>query len=436
VGNKTLILGVLLANSTLLWGQVMLGRPGKGKQGSAASLIDRATELLDDIMSMPERAIPAALLSKCRCVAVLPTGKLPLLVATVSQGWGPISCRTANGGWSAPAFISIYKGKWGLQRPAAVDLILLAMTPKAQDVLLKDRSKLEAAGISFAPGPVGKNAVGPADALPAADILAWGIFKGVIAGITVEGGSVGQHRLTDQLNRELYGSKLRAREIVAEARVPPTVAGASFLAALAKHSSPGVAQGSSKADASDSVASGKAVIEEIRKTGLGSRAAIAEIQPLPGHVAGENLITVASRAAVTDLMVIIGVTGNVTELANFTLRRGTSSASDGAVIRFTGIAVADGISAAGDGAVIQVTGDVLFHAHESSIGAQKLYLPRNIQGFGFHTRAEDPLVFVLLEKYGLVHVSGSGQVTFPDGRVLKLPSSAGGAPPKQIEPER
>jgi len=57
-------------------------------------------------------------------------------------GSGVMSCRTA-GSWSAPVFMQIAKGTWGLQIGAAqTDLILLVMNRKGVDKLLEDKVTL------------------------------------------------------------------------------------------------------------------------------------------------------------------------------------------------------------------------------------------------------------------------------------------------------
>ncbi len=70
------------------------------------------------------------------------------------HGRGAVTCRTSEGHWSAPAFISLTGGSWGAQIGVEkVDLVLVFMNDKGVNSLLKDNFKL-GADASVAAGPL------------------------------------------------------------------------------------------------------------------------------------------------------------------------------------------------------------------------------------------------------------------------------------------
>src|SRR5438552_16031119 len=82
-----------------------------------------AARIVQDI----ESSIPANYWSTARCVAVIPDLKKAAFVIGGEYGKGVMSCRTGDT-WSAPMFIQIAKGSWGLQMGAEeIDVVLLVM---------------------------------------------------------------------------------------------------------------------------------------------------------------------------------------------------------------------------------------------------------------------------------------------------------------------
>ena len=98
------------------------------------------------------------------------------------EGEGVAACRTANG-WSAPAFITISGGSWGLQMGVeAVDVVLILQNDKGMQRLLS--SNFQIGGDSSA-------AAGQLDDMPRlvgleddTGILAYSRAKGAFAGLT------------------------------------------------------------------------------------------------------------------------------------------------------------------------------------------------------------------------------------------------------------
>jgi len=86
-----------------------------------------AATVISELRSTPEKGVPEDLWSKAECVSVIPSLKKAALGIGGEYGRGVMSCRTGDG-WSAPLFLQLAKGSWGLQLGAEeVDLVLLAM---------------------------------------------------------------------------------------------------------------------------------------------------------------------------------------------------------------------------------------------------------------------------------------------------------------------
>src|SRR5437762_8522851 len=107
------------------------------------------------------------------------------------HGRGVASCRTANG-WSAPAFVSVGGGSWGLQIGAeGVDLVMLVMNEKGLQHLLSSKFQISGEG-SAAAGPVGRHASAGTDWKLNTELLTYSRSKGAFAGLTLEGAVVQQ----------------------------------------------------------------------------------------------------------------------------------------------------------------------------------------------------------------------------------------------------
>src|SRR5580698_10030489 len=129
---------------------------GTGLQDS----IDRlriSSEVIHASLDAPDKGIPEEVLSGAKCIVVIPHLVKGGFIVGAEHGRGIASCRTA-GGWSAPAFISMGGGSWGLQIGVeGVDLVMLVMNDHGLQHLLA--SKFQIGGdASASAGPVGRHA--------------------------------------------------------------------------------------------------------------------------------------------------------------------------------------------------------------------------------------------------------------------------------------
>src|SRR5262245_6098980 len=130
---------------------------------SETKRIQEAAQVLKEIHSVPDKDVPQELWDQASCVLVVPGLKKAAFVFGGEYGKGLMSCRR-NGGWSAPVFMHVGKGSWGLQIGAqSIDLVLLVMNDGGMQKLLRNKVSLGAEA-SIAGGPVGRDARAATDA--------------------------------------------------------------------------------------------------------------------------------------------------------------------------------------------------------------------------------------------------------------------------------
>ena len=163
---------------------------------SKADLMDRveaAKTVLDQIMQAKDKTIPMNILEQATCVGVVPGMIKGAFVFGAQYGQGVVTCRTGHG-WSAPVFIRMAGGSWGLQIGGqSTDLILVAVNDRGFQDLLKNKFKI-GADASAAAGPVGRAGQAATDWKMNAELLSYSRNKGLFAGISLDGTSVSQNK--------------------------------------------------------------------------------------------------------------------------------------------------------------------------------------------------------------------------------------------------
>jgi lipid-binding SYLF domain-containing protein len=191
--------------------------------------LSQAGTILNELRRAPDKGIPQDLWAKAQRVIVIPSMKKAAFVVGGEYGSGVMSCRRAND-WSAPVFMQLAKGSWGLQIGAEeTDLALSIMNRRGLDKLLEDKVSL-GGDASVAAGPIGRSAAAATDAQMNAEMLAYSRSQGVFAGIDLSGGMLKPDKEADA---RAYGPNVSARDVVlGTERVAPLAEAAPFLAAL------------------------------------------------------------------------------------------------------------------------------------------------------------------------------------------------------------
>src|SRR5580698_81367 len=208
----------------------------------ATDRLDNSTTVLHEIMGMPDKGIPEEVLQHAKCIAVVPHMVKGGFVFGGKGGKGVATCRTASG-WSAPAFITISGGSWGLQIGVeAVDLVMVIQNEKGMQKLLSSNFQV-GADASAAAGPVGRHASAGTDWKLDTEILTYSRAKGAFAGLTLEGASI---RQDDDSRHAIYGGKVTTRALLL-GKVPAPTAARPFLAAIRGAKAQAVAAGKGEA---------------------------------------------------------------------------------------------------------------------------------------------------------------------------------------------
>ncbi|MBZ5561717.1 MAG: lipid-binding SYLF domain-containing protein [Acidobacteriia bacterium] len=183
--------------------------------------LEKATNVVNEIMGTPDKGIPQDLLDKAVCVGIVPSQLKGALILGGAYGRGILVCRKGgNGPWDAPSMFTLGAGSFGFQIGGkATDVVFIVMNPEGARKLVQDSIKL-GAEMSVAAGPVGRSAEGATDAQLHAEILSYSRTRGLFAGLSLDGAVVKQDK---DDNEKLYGRRVTAREILiqGEVAVPP-----------------------------------------------------------------------------------------------------------------------------------------------------------------------------------------------------------------------
>ncbi len=162
-------------------------------------------------------------------MVVFPTVVKAGFIFGAEGGNGVLLARTADGGWSAPAFYTLGAASFGLQVGVqAARVVLVVMTEKGLQSVIDDQVKL-GADLSLALGPIGGGVEASTTTNLWADVYAFAKSEGLFGGIAFEGALLYGR---EDLNRAYYGEAATAREIVLEHRFANPDAG-KLKAALA-----------------------------------------------------------------------------------------------------------------------------------------------------------------------------------------------------------
>jgi lipid-binding SYLF domain-containing protein len=197
-----------------------------------------ATEVLDDVQSMPDQRLPDTLLAHAYGIAVIPDVTKIAFFFGGRHGNGVLTVRdTLNSPWSNPVFIALTGGSWGLQAGAqSSDIILVFTTKNGVEGITGGKLTL-GADASVAAGPVGRQGSAATD-VSLAEIYSYARTRGLFGGIAVDGSVIA---IDNSANADLYGRKgVTAGEIFSgKAPMPPETA-QRYLARLSQltHASP------------------------------------------------------------------------------------------------------------------------------------------------------------------------------------------------------
>ena len=178
---------------------------GSASPALAQSVLDdtvnASTQVLREIMAIPNRCIPESLMREAQGVAIVPGLVKGGFIIGLEHGKGVLTTRDEAGLWRAPIFITITGGSIGAQAGIqAIDLVLVFKTKRSVQGILRGKITI-GADLAVAAGPVGRQASAATDAQLKAEILSYSRSRGLFAGVSLDGSTL---RIDHRDNAEYY----------------------------------------------------------------------------------------------------------------------------------------------------------------------------------------------------------------------------------------
>jgi lipid-binding SYLF domain-containing protein len=167
-----------------------------------------AVKVLDEVMRMPEQAIPSRMLASAHAIAVIPSVVKAGLVVGGRHGKGLISVRSEDGTWSHPSYIRLTGGSIGFQAGVqSTDVVLVFRTARGVDSIVHGKFTL-GADAAVAAGPVGRTAEASTDGQLKAEIYSYSRSRGLFAGVALDGAVLA---IDHDANEAVYGPNTTPR---------------------------------------------------------------------------------------------------------------------------------------------------------------------------------------------------------------------------------
>ena len=181
----------------------------------------KAAEVLQSLTYAPDNAIPITLLRRADAVAVIPGMVKGGVSAGDTYGQGLLSERLDDGRWSAPAFITIGGGSFGLQLGASpTDLVLVITNKTALNFLLNGTGVKLGVDAGVTAGPIGRTEDTEPTQSTKNAIFAYARSNGVFAGITLSGDVINIDQTADE---RVYGRQISTDDILTRANLATNV---------------------------------------------------------------------------------------------------------------------------------------------------------------------------------------------------------------------
>jgi lipid-binding SYLF domain-containing protein len=213
-GKVSLCLPLLLMSCFLLQ---PVGTRAEDPDKNTAELnrVLNAVEVCRELIEIPEKGVPEALLHKSQAIAVIPGYTKAAYVVGGEHGKGVLLVRRQDGIWSYPAFISMTGGSVGFQIGLQkADIILVFKDRRSVDTIAQGKFTL-GADASIAVGPIGRKAEASTDIKFEAEVYSYSKAKGLFAGVSITGASLS---IDEEAGRRFYrDANLTADQVLYQA---------------------------------------------------------------------------------------------------------------------------------------------------------------------------------------------------------------------------
>ena len=197
-----------------------------------------STQVLSELMRMPEQNIPTWLMERAYAVAVIPTVIKVGLGIGGRRGKGVLVVRKDTGQWSNPIFINLTGGSFGFQVGVqSTDVVLVFTSKQSIEGIVGGKVTL-GADASVAAGPIGRQSSAATDIGLTAQVYSYSRASGLFAGVALDGSAI---TIDGSSNESFYKKPgILASEIIrTDAPVAPAPAD-QFIAAVHRSATGGV----------------------------------------------------------------------------------------------------------------------------------------------------------------------------------------------------
>lgn len=157
-------------------------------QQRETNTVSLASQTLSEIMAVPAKGIPLALLKDAEAVAIVPRVIKAGFVVGGRHGEGVLLMRNSAGNWGNPVFVSLTGGSIGWQIGVqSTDVVLVFKTRNSLDGFLTGRKFTLGADAAVAAGPVGREAQAGTDVKLQSEIYSYSRSRGLFAGASLDG---------------------------------------------------------------------------------------------------------------------------------------------------------------------------------------------------------------------------------------------------------
>lgn len=158
------------------------------RQEKENNTVALASQTLTEIMAVPAKGIPLALLKDAEAVAIVPRVIKAGFVVGGRRGEGVLLMRNSAGNWGNPLFVTLTGGSIGWQIGVqSTDVVLVFKSRKSLEGFLTGRKFTLGADAAVAAGPVGRQATAGTDIKLQSEIYSYSRSRGLFAGASLDG---------------------------------------------------------------------------------------------------------------------------------------------------------------------------------------------------------------------------------------------------------
>jgi lipid-binding SYLF domain-containing protein len=205
-------------------------------QSQEAAVVESATNVLTEFMSMPNEGIPRSMLANAQGLVIVPAMVKVGLVAGIRHGKGIAVIRDDKGVWRPPTFVTMTGGSVGWQVGIqSTDVILVFNTRNSVTNLLRGKFTV-GVDAAAAAGPIGRQASAATDARLQAEIFSYSRSRGLFAGASVDGSVLQTDTAATRQYYNAAGLRADGTASAPNAQFPPSTT--RLLATLAAYAPP------------------------------------------------------------------------------------------------------------------------------------------------------------------------------------------------------